>query len=118
MLTHLNRLRSLAQRVVLGLIIGMLGCVFGMTSPATADMLSDSPQYIAADGQNLTAIAECLPKKLSEPNLARALAESKNDFLEKVFDLKDNYDDYKLDATEVEYLASLEGKDVTPQVKQ
>ena len=90
----------------------------GMASPAVADSLADAPKYMTADGRDLTAMAECLPKKLSQPNLARALQESKNDFLEKVFDTKSNYDDYKLDETELEYLACMESKGVTPQIKR
>ena len=118
MMNNLKRLRLLDQRLVLGCMIGVIGLVIGTTDPAAADTLADTPKYTTADGRDLTAMAECLPKKLSEPNLARALQESKNDFLEKVFDVKPNYDDYKLDETEMEYLSCMESKGVTPQVKR
>lgn len=118
MLHSLKWLRSLAQRLVLGLMIGIIGWVIGMASSAAANALADAPKYLSPDGRDLTAMAECLPKKLSQPNLDRALQESKNDFLEKVFDIKPNYDDYKLDETEMEYLACMEAKGVTPQVKR
>ncbi|TVQ07057.1 MAG: hypothetical protein EA368_15430 [Leptolyngbya sp. DLM2.Bin27] len=87
-------------------------------APAYAADAPDSKRYIAADGTDLTAMAQCLPKELSKGNLSRALQESKNDFLEKVFDVKDNYDDYKLDETEIAYLACVESKGVIPQVKR
>jgi hypothetical protein len=118
MLHSLKRLRPLAQRCVLGLIIGLVGCFVGMVHPALADSLADAPKYMSADGRDLTAMAECLPKKLSQSNLDRALQESKNDFLEKVFDTKLNYNDYKLDETELEYLACMESKGVVPQIKR
>jgi len=118
MLNHLKNWRSLAQRFVLCLSVGLVGLIMATAPPANADTLADPSQYIGADGRDLTAMAECLPKKLSEPNLARALEESKNDFLEKVFDVKPDYDDYKLDVTEAEYLSCMESKGVTPQVKR
>lgn len=118
MLNHLKKLRSLAQRFVVCLSVGLVGLIVATAHPASADPLITPAQYIGADGRDLTAMAECLPKKLSEPNLARALQESKNDFLEKVFDIKPDYDDYKLDATEAEYLSCMESKGVMPQVKR
>ncbi|TVQ26714.1 MAG: hypothetical protein EA367_00110 [Leptolyngbya sp. DLM2.Bin15] len=87
-------------------------------SPAYAAASPASKRYIAADGTDLTAMAQCLPKKLSQGDVDRALRESQNDFLEKVFGMKENYDDYKLDETEIAYLACMEGKGVTPQVKR
>ena len=118
MLNYLENLRSLAQRFVVCLSVGLVGLIVATANPASADPLMAPSEYIGADGRDLTAMAECLPTKLSEPNLARALQESKNDFLEKVFDVKPDYDEYKLDATEVEYLACMESKGVTPQVKR
>lgn len=111
-----QKIGTMIQRMVVGLIISIIGFVFGMVYPAYADAPQGSGQYIAADGSDLTAVAECLPKRLSQPSLARALQESRNDFLEKVFDVKDNYMEYKLDDSEVEYLNCLRRKGVTPQV--
>ncbi|MGF1567120.1 MAG: hypothetical protein ACFCVD_03435 [Nodosilinea sp.] len=88
------------------------------TPPAYADVLASENSYVAADGRDLTAIAECLPKELSKGDLARALRESGNDFIEKVFDVKDNYSDYKLDDAEVEYLNCLKSKGFIPQVER
>jgi hypothetical protein len=118
MLNRLEQLRSLAQRLALICLVGVMTLLAGTASAVAADSMADTPKYMAADGRDLTAMAECLPKQLSEPNLSRALQESKNDFLEKVFDLKSDYDSYKLDETEVAYLACMESKGVTPQIKQ
>lgn len=110
--------RGAAQRLAVALVAGLLWLSSSLFAPAYA---ADSPaakRYIAADGSDLTAMAQCLPKELSQGNFVRALRESQNDFLEKVFDIKDNYDDYKLDETEIAYLACVESKGVTPQVKR
>jgi len=110
--------RGWVRQFVLALLIGGIAIALSIPEPAYADTSRDVTKYISAEGRDLTAVAECLPKQLSQPNLARALRESGNDFIEKVFGLKENYDDYKLDETEVEYLNCLEDKGVTPQVKR
>lgn len=114
--------RGLVQRLMLTLLIGLMWLSSGLpVSPAYAATSPTSPaskRYIAADGTDLTAMAQCLPKQLSQGDVARALSESQNDFLEKVFGMKENYDDYKLDETEIAYLACMESKGVTPQVKR
>lgn len=88
------------------------------TQPAYADNAQMDTSYIAADGTDLTAIAQCLPKELSQPNLARALRESGNDFLQKVFGTKADYDNYKIEAEEAQYLNCLKAKGFTPAVKR
>lgn len=108
--------RGVAQRLAFAVLAGLLWLSSSLFAPAYA---ADAPKrYIAADGTDLTAMAQCLPKELSQGNFARALREAQNDFLEKVFDVKDNYNDYKLDDTEIAYLACVESKGVTPQVKR
>ncbi len=109
---------ALSQSLIVLLLAGMLWLTTSLFGPAYAADGTDAKRYIAADGTDLTAMAQCLPKELSQGNFARALREAQNDFLEKVFDVKDNYDDYKLDATEIAYLACVESKGVIPQVKR
>jgi len=116
--TLIQRSRTGLRIVAMALLASTVSLLIGIDNPAYADTAADSGQYIAADGSNLTAVAQCLPKELSQPSLARALSESGNDFLEKVFDVKDDYDDYKLDRTEEEYLNCLKQKGVTPQVER
>jgi hypothetical protein len=104
-------------RFILACLIAFMGVLyFGLVQPAYADNSEVSPKYIGADGTDLTAMVECLPKTLSQPNLALALTESGNDFLQKVFDLRDNYDDYKVESVEAEYLTCMQSKGVTPAV--
>jgi len=110
--------RGVAQRLLIVFLAGVLWLTSSLFSPAYAAESTDAKRYITADGMDLTAVVQCVPKELSQSNLARALSESQNDFIEKVFDVKDNYDDYKLDATEIAYLSCLESKGVTPQVKR
>ncbi len=104
------------KRVLFGfLMFGFLLLGVGL-GPAYAGNDLESMQYIAADGQDLTAIAQCLPKELSQPSLERALRESGNDFLQKVFSTKDDYQEYKVDTAEAEYLDCLESKGFVSQV--
>lgn len=123
MSVFLQKISQIARRAVLGLLVSLFGLALSFSQPAYAGTLSDSAsyvadRYIAADGQDLTAMAQCLPKQLSQASLARALRESGNDFIEKVFDVKDNYSDYKLDDAEAQYLACMNQKGVTPQVER
>ncbi|MGB3199427.1 MAG: hypothetical protein WBA99_00905 [Nodosilinea sp.] len=106
------------QPLIIAFLVGMLWLTASLFAPAYAANLPEAGQYIAADGTDLTAVAQCLPKELSQGNLARALEESKNDFLQKVFDVKDNYSDYRLGQSETEYLACLKSKGFTSQVNR
>lgn len=106
------------RRIAVALVVGLIVFSTFFTEPAHAEDLSTSDTYISADGRDLTVVAECIPSQLSEGDLDRALRESGNDFLEKVFGVKQNYDDYKLDTTEIEFLECLKRNGVTPQVKQ
>ncbi len=110
--------RKVVKMMICGLFIGLASFGFSFAQPALADNAQASGQYIAADGTDLTAIVQCLPEQLSQPDLERALKESGNDFLEKVFNLKGNYSDYELEKAEVDYLNCLESKGVTSQVAQ
>jgi hypothetical protein len=113
-----EKLNAMTPKVIIGFLVGVLSIVIGMASPAYAGTSQSAVEYVAADGSDLTAVAECLPKQLSQPSLGRALRESGNDFLEKVFSLKDEYGDYKLDEAEIAYLTCLKEKGVTPQVER
>ena len=99
-------------------LMALVGLGFGFAQPAYADAVQSAEQYVAADGTDLTAIAGCLPKELSQPSLKRALRESGNDFLQKVFSVKDDYTEYKIDQAESEYLDCLESKGFVSQVER
>jgi hypothetical protein len=110
--------RSVAQSLLLGALIALVSLGFSIAQPAYADAGQSSEQYIAADGTDLTAIALCLPKELSQPNLKRALRESGNDFLQKVFSVKNDYTEYKIDQAESQYLDCLESQGFVSQVER
>lgn len=117
-MVHFTQAFRSAARIMVGvLMLGLLTFGVGL-NPAHADNSIGSMQYIAADGQDLTAIAQCLPKELSQPSLERALRESGNDFLQKVFSTKDDYQDYKVDDAEAEYLDCLKSKGFVSQVER
>ncbi|MGJ3251728.1 MAG: hypothetical protein ACFE0J_11430 [Elainellaceae cyanobacterium] len=111
---RLTSIRRIAAALIVGLIV--FSSIFIEPAHAEGPPLADT--YISADGRDLTVVAECIPSQLSEGDLGRALRESGNDFLEKVFGVKQNYDEYKLDTTEIEFLECLKRNGVTPQVKQ
>ena len=112
--------RAATQKAIFGVLVAVVMLCFGLAQPASADSADSSvaPRYIAADGSDLTAFAQCLPKELSQPSLKRALQESGNDFIEKVFNIKGDYREYKLDEAEVAHLNCMEQKGVTPQVER
>lgn len=109
---------STMGRVIAGFCVGLVCLLLGFSSPAYADNASESGPYITPDGRDITTVAECIPPRLSEGNLDRALRESGNDFLEKVFSTKDSYEEYELDDTEIEYLECLKRNGVTPEVEK
>jgi len=101
------------RRVAIGFLVALVGFLTISTPPAQA-----VKTYTTADGTDITAIAECIPPELANGNLDRALRESGNDFLEKVFNTKDSYDEYELADSEVEYLECLKSKGITPEVEK
>ncbi|ERT04440.1 hypothetical protein M595_5619 [Lyngbya aestuarii BL J] len=66
-------------------------------------------------GERLSAVINCLPEELSEPDLGRALKEMGNDYLERTFQLKDNP---KLNQAEIEFSQCLEGKGYSMRAEQ
>jgi len=107
----LQMLRALTQRLIL--VIAVAATVACLAQPAYADNAADAKRFIAADGSDLTAVAECLPKQLSEPNFARALKESGNDFLERVLlNFEGTYSDRKLSEAEIAYRECLQQKGI------
>ena len=106
------------KSALIGIFVGLIGFGLGLSQPVYAATDQPAGQYVAADGTDLTAIAQCLPVELSQPDLKRALQESGNDFLEKVFSIKDNYEEYDLADEESKYLECLNSKGVVSQVQQ
>lgn len=108
-----------AVRYLVGVLLaGLIWLLPQLMAPAYAADAPATQRYIAADGTDLTAMVQCLPKELSQGSFSRALREAQNDFLEKVFDVKDDYSSYKLDSAEVEYLACVERQGSKSQVQR
>lgn len=105
----------IVSRIAIGCFAALMS--FSCVLAGSADAKEMSETYVAPDGTDVTAVAECIPPELSEGNLDRALRESGNDFLEKVFNTKSDYEDYDLEDSEIEYLECLKRNGVKPEVK-
>ncbi|NJL20457.1 MAG: hypothetical protein HC895_05995 [Leptolyngbyaceae cyanobacterium SM1_3_5] len=57
-----------------------------IATPETALQVVESP----AQSDRLLALADCLPKRLSQPNLKQAWSEMGNDQFERILHLTDN----------------------------
>lgn len=108
---------TLTQRILSALLITVVAASCIIALPAYADDTPGSVSYVAADGTDLTKVVQCLPKQLSQPSLARALKESGNDFLERVFNFKGSYDGYELSDAEVSYRDCLKKKGIAIEAK-
>ncbi|NEQ30408.1 MAG: hypothetical protein F6K04_05325 [Leptolyngbya sp. SIO4C5] len=74
--------------------------------------------FVDPSGNDVSAIAKCLPQQLTKGDLQRALDKFGNDYLERVFDLKEDYSEYEISQAESEFQACLERQGITPVVKQ
>jgi hypothetical protein len=105
-----DRFYSILRRSLsFGLLI-LVACM-GIALPAYA---ADMERYITPDGEDITAMVDCLPQQLQTGNLKRAIAESGKDYLERTFNLKGDSSEYKLTEAEKEYRACLASKGITP----
>ncbi|MEO0408384.1 MAG: hypothetical protein AAF289_13635 [Cyanobacteria bacterium P01_A01_bin.135] len=104
------------RRLLSALLVSVVVMGFIIAPSAHADNTSDSGIHVAADGTDLTKVAQCLPKQLSQPSLTRALKESGNDFLERVLlNFKGSYDNYKLSSAETSFRDCLKQEDVAKE---
>ncbi|MGB3535172.1 MAG: hypothetical protein WBA13_16865 [Microcoleaceae cyanobacterium] len=99
---------NLRRSLSIGLLV-LVACV-GMALPANA---ADAKTYITPDGEDITAMVDCIPQQLKVGDLDQALGEFGKDYLERAFDVKDG-DDYQLTEAEEEYRACLQSKGITP----
>ncbi|MGF1499533.1 MAG: hypothetical protein ACFB8W_22325 [Elainellaceae cyanobacterium] len=111
-----QRLQVSARWIMVICVTGLVWFTSGLAQVAQAQEVQ-SPAIVATDEAVSAAVVECFPKKLSDGNLDRALEESRNDFLERVFLLKP-VQEYKLSQAESEFLSCLKSKGVTPQIEQ
>ncbi|MGB3190221.1 MAG: hypothetical protein WBB43_12485 [Limnoraphis sp.] len=97
------------------LVSGLWILGFSLTSAQAAPNLIGNTDETGLTGERLSAVINCLPKELSEPDLGRALKEMGNDYLERTFQLKDNP---KLNQAEIAFGQCLEGKGYTLRAEQ
>lgn len=103
---------SLRRTLSVGLL-ALFACV-GLALPAYS---ADMERYITPDGEDITAMVDCLPDQLKEGDLDQALGEFGKDYLERAFDVKDG-SDYQLTQAEKEYRACLSSKGITPAAEK
>ncbi len=89
---------SLGRTVLTSFLIGLIWLVGLLPNPALAASNNSAAKLgkkgsqvteLADKSDRLDALVACLPKRLSEPNLDRALDEMGNDQLERVFNRTD-----------------------------
>lgn len=110
----IKQIRS-SLRQILALCLLALVVSLGITLPAYS---ADLERYITPDGEDITALVECLPPQLREGDLKRAIAESGKDYLERTFNMKEDSSEYKLTEAEKEYRACLSSKGITPATEK
>lgn len=107
--------QPLFQRIKRGLMVMLvvgLACFQAMTSnPAQAE----EQKYVDSEGKDLTAFVECLPEDYNQADLGSAIAKFGNDYLERVFRLKENTEDYKVSEQEKQLQACLQAKGIRPK---
>ncbi|MGF1479319.1 MAG: hypothetical protein ACFB4I_07480 [Cyanophyceae cyanobacterium] len=112
--------------ILLGIILsGLLaGVIWVLSLPGTSAQYTIGKEAMPLvprsqeKNERFEAFADCLPDQLTLKNkdrsdrFARAMAEMKNDQIERTLDIKD---DYKLSEAEIEFENCLEAKGITPQ---
>ena len=81
-------------------------------NPAQAE---EQQKYIDSEGKDLTALVECLPQDYNKADLGNAIAKFGNDYLERVFRLKENTEDYKVSEEEKQIQECLKSKGIRPK---
>lgn len=101
----------LKRALLIAFVVGF-ACLQTLTSqPAQAD----GKQFIDSDGRDLTAVVECLPENYGKGDLKSAIAKFGNDYLERVFRLKENTEDYKVSEDEKQFQQCLQRKGIRPK---
>lgn len=118
MLNFNSIIRSIRRWAVLGLIATLAWLQGAIMSPAYALFgQGNDARVVAPDGRDLTAMVDCLPKQLSEGDLKRAISEAGNDYLERVFQTKDNYGEYDISEAEEQFQACLRRQGIEPMAE-
>jgi hypothetical protein len=120
MIRLLNQSFRVIRTVVAVLVLatGLFTAVWLQGSDMALAAQDNQDQYITPNGEDITALVECLPEQLTEGDLQRAIAESGKDYLERVFQTKSDYSEYEISQAEKEFQTCLQRKGVTPTVQQ
>lgn len=104
-------LQQLKRAVALILVASFAWLQTLTSTPAQAE----EQKYIDAEGKDLTPIVECLPEDYGKADLGSAIAKFGNDYLERVFRLKENTEDYKVSKQEKQFQECLQRKGIKPK---
>lgn len=108
--------QPLFQRIKRGLMVMLVVSLAWFQAitinPAQAE---GQKKYIDSEGKDLTAFVECLPEDYNKADLGSAIAKFGNDYLERVFRLKENTEDYKVSEQEKQLQNCLQAKGIRPK---
>ena len=76
---------------------------------------AEQQKYVDSEGKDLTAFVECLPEDYNQADIGNAIAKFGNDYLERVFRLKENTQDYKVSEQEKQLQECLQAKGIRPK---
>jgi len=107
--------QPLFQRLKRGLMVMLVISLAWLQTLTTSSAQAEEQQYIDSDGKDLTAFVQCLPEDYNKPDLSNAIAKFGNDYLERVFRLKENTEDYKVSEQEKQLQQCLQAKGIRPK---
>jgi hypothetical protein len=103
--------QQLKRALLIAFVLG-LACLQTITShPAQAE----EGKFVDSEGKDLTAVVECLPENYGKADLQSAIAKFGNDYIERVFRLKENTEDYKVSEDEKQFQECLQRKGIKPK---
>ncbi len=104
--------RPLKRVLLTVLVLGFAWLQTLTTNPAQA---GEAKKYLDPEGKDLTALVECLPENYNKGDLGNAISKFGNDYLERVFRLKENTEDYKVSKEEKQIQECLKSKGIRPK---
>lgn len=103
--------QPLKRSLILLLVATVAWLQMFLSAPAQAGEAT----YVDAEGRDLTAVVECLPENYGKGDLESAIAKFGNDYLERVFRLKEDTKDYKVSEDEQQFQQCLQQKGIRPK---
>lgn len=103
--------QQLKRTLLIAFVLGFALVQTVTSHPAQAD----EQKFVDSEGRDLTAVVECLPENYGKADLQSAIAKFGNDYLERVFRLKENTEDYNVSADEQQFQECLQNKGIRPK---